>query len=206
MRKLIIKLIAGLGTVALLAVSLPAMATPDGGHTTYGPMLNASACNAGGSPIVNVTYKVTNDSDSGVAGNAWANDNYNKSVKVFDQGGGNYCAVVKFQGQFVTFAGASPENTGTVAAGVHGTIDGGYDATFTAPAFTPTLATNGQIAAYNYHCDMSFNCPGEPDIFAAYFPGYTNFNQYYWAWNYHAGHNGSWTNAITGNSGDITGN
>lgn len=189
---------------ALFAVLVaPAFAAP--AHTNYGQNLNASVCNTKGNPVVNVVYKVVNDADSGVAGNAWANDNYTKKVQVWDQKDGTFCAVVKYQGQFVTYAGPSPENTGTVSAGVKGTFEGGYQAVFDGTLKTG-VQTKGNLGTFDYQCDTSFNCPGAFSWVSAYFSGNTTFSQPYWAWNYHAGNNGSWVNASTGNSGDVTGN
>jgi hypothetical protein len=36
--------------------------------------------------------------------------------------------------------------------------------------------------------------------------GVSGFNQVWWGWVYHAGNNGNWVNALSGNFGDITGN
>jgi hypothetical protein len=190
--------------VTFLASAMPATAAP-AVHNNSGAQLNASQCNTGGAPLINATFKVVNDADSGVAGNAWAMDSYTKHVQVWAQSAGTYCAIVKYAGQFVTNAGASPQNTGTIAAGVKGTFEGGYQATFNG-TFAPTMKTNGNIGTFDFQCDTSFNCPGYFDWVGAYFPGYSSFNIPYWAWTYHAGNNGSWVNASTGNSGDITGN
>lgn len=193
-KKFLVSTAAGALMLGLSAV--PAFAAP-AVHTNFGQQLNASQCNTSGKPVVNVTYKVINDLDSGLAGN-WATDNYNKSIKVWQQSNGTNCAIVKYQGQFVTFAGPSPENTGTVGAGVTGTFEGGYQANFDG-TFTPTLKTNGNLPLVDYSVEGF-------DWVSAYFTGNTTFDQPYWAWNYHAGNNGSWVNASTGNLGDITGN
>ncbi|HVC36313.1 MAG TPA: hypothetical protein VNE40_02605 [Candidatus Dormibacteraeota bacterium] len=174
-------------------------------HTNYGSTLNASSCNSQNNPLVRVSLKVTNDADSGFAGNAWANDNYTKNIEVWQQSSNSFCAIVKYDGQFVTYAGPSPNNGGTVGAGVKGTFEGGYQATFNGSLST-VLKTKGYIGSYDFKCDTSFNCPGYFDWLTAYFPSYSNFAEPYWAWNYHAGNNGSWVNASTGSSGDITGN
>ena len=193
------KILSMVTSVAVLAMAAPAMAAP-AVTTNFGQQLNASQCNTGGSPIVNVTFKVINDLDSGTAGNNWATDNYNKSVKVWQQSDGTFCAVVKYQGQFTTIAGPSPQNAttgGTVGAGVKGAFEGGYLANFNG-TFDPTLKTNGNLGTKDYSSGIF-------DWVSAYFSGNTSFDQPYWAWNYHAGNNGSWVNASTGNQGDITG-
>lgn len=163
---------------------------------------NLSQCNSKGKMVVNVTFKITNDADSGVAGNAWANDNYNKHIKVWSNNDGGYCAEVKYEGQFVTYKGFSPQNTGKVGSGIKGTFNGGYTANIEG-RFDPLLKTNGNLGPFNWACDESFNCSGYFDWVSAYFPGYTYFSQPYWSWTYHGGKNGIWVNASTGNSGDI---
>lgn len=192
------------GVLAILAYAGSVFATPSV-HTNFGQQLNAAQCNTNGKPVLNINFKVVKDADSGVAGNVWAFDNYNKNVKAWDQGDGTFCAIVKYEGQFVTNSGASPQNTGTLGAGVKGTFEGGYQANFDG-TFNPTMKTTGNIGSYNYNCDTNYNCPGIFDWVSTYFSGNSTFSQPYWAWNYHAGNNGSWVNASTGNMGDITGN
>ena len=87
--------------LALSAVVIGSASASNGG--TYTP----PQCD--GKMIVNVTYTLTNDYDSGVAGNAWANDTVKRHLQVFDRGDGTFCAAINDTGSFVTFAGASPE-------------------------------------------------------------------------------------------------
>ena len=195
------KSLVGLIVLAVMlgAMAVPAFAEPSV-HTNFGQQLNASQGDTSGKPIVNITYKVVNDYDSGTAGNNWAVDNYTKKVQVWAQADGTYYAIVKYQGQFVTIAGASPQAAttgGTVVSGIKGTFEGGYQASFDG-TFAPTLPTNGNLGTIDY-ATTSFDWVG------AYFTGNNAFDQPYWAWNYHAGKNGSWVNASTGNLGDITG-
>lgn len=196
------------GVLMLSATIAPAFAAPSV-HTNFGKQLNAAQCNTSGSPALDVTFKVTNDADSGTTRPVWAFDNFNKRVQAWQQADGTYCAIVKFQGQFVTIAGNSPgaayDIGGTVGAGVKGAFEGGYTALFDGTLNTG-VQTKGNIGSFNYNCDTLGNCPGAFDWVGAYFTGNTFFAQPYWAWNYHAGNNGSWVNASTGNSGDITGN
>ncbi|TAL69034.1 MAG: hypothetical protein EPN88_06870 [Bacteroidetes bacterium] len=204
------KFLAGAATSAVMfaAMAIPAFAAPSV-HTNFGQQVNAAQCNTTGAPILNVTFKVINDADSGTTRPVWAFDSFNRRLQVWEQTDGTFCAIAKYQGQFVTIAGDSPgaayDIGGTVGDGVKGTVEGGYTANFDG-TFTPTLPTKGNLGTYNYACDTLGNCPGAFDWISAYFTGNTTFNQPYWAWNYHAGNNGSWVNASTGNSGDITGN
>jgi len=192
------KFLVGTAASALMlgAMAVPAFAAPSV-HTNFGQQLNAGQCDTSGKPVVNVTYKVVNDVDSGLFGN-WATDNYNKKIQVWDQGEGSFCAIVKYQGQFVTTGPLSPQNGVALSAGVKGAFEGGYQANFDG-TFTPTSKTNGNLGTYDFNTGLF-------DWVGAYFTGNTTFDQPYWAWNYHAGNNGSWVNASTGNLGDITGN
>ena len=119
------KRVAAIAAVAICAAVLAAGA---------GALAGGGTC--GGKLVANVNYTLVNDYDSGVAGNAWANDTINRHLQVWQVGAGTFCAVVNDTGSFVTFAGASPGNTGTVAAGITGRINGGYTTT----VFSGTLA------------------------------------------------------------------
>lgn len=171
-----------------------------------GQELRRSACgNAMEEPVINVEQKVKNDADSGVAGNAWAFDNYEREIKVYRTTEENsYCAIVKYEGKFITLAGPSPNNTGTVAAGIRGEFEGGYRATFTGTLkSSPLKKTHGSIGTYDYACDTLFNCPGRVSWLSFYFDGVASFDQPWWGWIYHADDHGTWINASTGNVGDI---
>lgn len=201
------KMAIGLVSALLLSTfAVPAFAAP-AFHENAGATVNPSSCDTSGAPIVNLTWKAINDYDSGVAGNAWANDSLNRSLKVYDLGGGTYCAVVKDAGQFVSFAGQSPlVPSVTIGAGIKGTIDGGYIGTFTANSFNSQLQTNGSLGTIDYQCTSAYTCANAFDWLSTYFGGVTNFNQPYWAWNYHAGNNGSMVQSSNGYQGNITGN
>lgn len=167
---------------------------------------NPPQCGSG-KLIVNVNYTLVNDYDSGVHGNAWANDTINRHLQIWQVGDGTYCALVNDNGSFITFSGDSPGGTGTVSAGISGRINGGY----TTNAFSGTLdpapayATHGQLGSFDLQCDPSFNCPGAHPSFLSYFSGSPSWGYADWGWTYHTAKNGDWVNDSSGNSGDITG-
>jgi hypothetical protein len=99
------------------------------------------------------------DYDSGVAGNAWANDTINRHRQVFDQGGGNYCAVVNDTGQIVTFAGESPRGTGTIAAG-----------------------SKGNLGNVDLMCVDAYTCPGAHPSYLSDFSSTTGDDLAEWGW------------------------
>ena len=189
--------------VGLLAAS-GVLAAP-GPQLNYGQQLNSSQCQPG-TLVINVVQKVLNDADSAVGGTYWALDNVTRQIQVWQTGSDTFCATVRYEGSFTTFAGPSPNGTGTVSADVTGTIHGGYTATFEGTLSShPEFATHGNIGTTDYRCDSSGNCPGYVDWVGAYFPGYTGFAQPWWGWIYRTPQNGTWVNAVSGNSGDITG-
>ena len=158
--------------------------------------------------VISVVEKVLNDADSGLAGNAWALDEFVRQIQVVEIGNGMFCATVKYQGSFTTFAGISPGGTGSVGAGVVGTFEGGYSSTVFSATLksTPDLRVRGSIGSFDYKCDAAFICPGHFDWTTSYFDNVSGFDLAWWGWTYHAGKNGSWVNAISGTTGDITGN
>lgn len=200
------KLILGIAlSIVVLGLTSTVVLADEG---AFKKELSKSACsNALGNPVINVEQKVKNDADSGVGGNYWALDNYERHIRVYKTTVVNkYCALVEYEGKFVTFAGASPQNTGTVGAGVKGEMNGGYRATFDATLkATPSKPKFGNLGKFDYQCDVLGNCPGRVSWLGFYFDNVNNFDQPFWGWKYKTGHNGSWVNASTGNSGDITG-
>jgi len=180
-----------LGTLLALALSALAVGTASASNGgTY-------KCD-GGKMIVNVTYTITNDPDSGVNGNDWATDTIKRHMQVFDLGDGTYCAAVNDTGSFVTLAGDSPNGTGAVDAGISGRLNGGYVAMIPAATLdpSPAYATHGNLG--------SFDSSARPS-FLSYFSGSPDWDFASWGWAYHTAKNGNWLNAAAGNSGDITG-
>ena len=167
--------------------------------------LTASKCNGVGRPIVNVRQKVKNDADSGFAG-YWAIDQYTRDITVYKTATvGTYCATVEYDGKFVSFAGASPNNTGTIAAGIKGEMNGGYRSTLFTGALlsTPLWPTHGNVGTTDYNCDNLGNCPGRIDWTTKYFSTTSGFDLAWWGWIYNTQHHGTWINAISGSVGDI---
>lgn len=158
--------------------------------------LNASQCAGNGSPIVSVTVQLVNDPDSGLGGNNWAVDTINRNIQVSPTGQSNvYCVLVRDSGSFVTNAGLSPSGSQTIAAGLTGTIQGGWSGTITG-TFNPQWQTSGNIGTIDVNTDASW---------ATHYFGTTyTYVQDYWGWVYQSGHGSTWYNTIDNTSGDIT--
>ena len=185
---------SALGAIVALALSAVAVGTASASN---GGTYNPPQC--GGTMIVNVTYTLTNDPDSGVKGNDWATDTIKRHLQIFDLGAGNVCATVNDTGSFVTVAGHSPGGTGEVSTGISGRINGGYAANVSTATLDPSsgYATHGNLG--------SFDALGAHPTFLSYFSGSPSWDFASWGWTYHTARNGDWVNSSTGNSGDITG-
>ena len=171
-----------------------------------------------GNEIIDVTEYITNDVDSGTAGNYWAYDTVTRRIQVWNVGPDSFCATVMYTkaSSFQAVAGqTSPGKTGTLTGDEYGSFHGGYVATFTgqldivAPATWPAHGKINGGQPINYQCDINANCPGYVDWSTQYFANIASFNEYAWGWIYNgrdsADHSstGTWVNSSTGNSGDI---
>ena len=175
--------------------------------------LNARGVPAGSKLVMNISMKVTNDEDSGLAG-YWALDNFNKTVKVWQTPDGSFYALAMYEGTWQTFAGALSPQSGTVEPKDGcGTVEGGYVATFTATAFTQHFGYIGKFDFGGTKADILLGTyeAGQTgsttpyDWVSAYFTGVTGFDQPHWGWTYEY-QNQKWFNyadADGGTSGDI---
>ena len=172
--------------------------------------VSAAAKPVGSKLVLNITYKVVNDEDSGFAG-YWALDSYNKHIQVWQQADGSFYATGSYEGKWQTFAGAlSPMAGLPFSKDGRGTFNGGWVGTFTAAEFTSAF---GNIGTYDFggtKADIRLGKYGAGqigntnsfDALGNYFPGYSNFTYVSWGWTYKY-QNQRWINADTGSSGDI---
>lgn len=179
------------------------------------------SCGATAGLVINVTEKVKNDADSGTSGDNWALDTYKRTIKIWNMGGNNYCAVVTYDGKFQALAGhVSPQQTGVLTGEEEGSMKGGYVTT----VFSATLnvsdpkhwplkgevknSNGGDVIDYQCSTAPGFNCPGYIDYFTKYFTNVVGEDLQDWGWIYRAENHkdGVWVNAASGNSGDILDN
>lgn len=161
----------------------------------------------GASQLVDVTYVLTNDYDSGFAGNAWANDTVARHLQIWRATDGTYCAAVADLGAFTTFAGPSPSGLSTVSAGVRGLLNGGYVTTRFTGAFAPSMRTRGFLGVFDLQCTPTFTCPGAHPSYLSYFASTSGDDLAQWGWIYYAGRHGTWLNqddVSAAAGGDIT--
>jgi hypothetical protein len=199
--------------LGLLILVGPAMAAPSTPHLNWGSEVNLGQC-PDGKLVINVTQRAINSIDSGVA-SWWAYANYNRQIQVRETAPGTFCAVVRYEGDFTTVAGPSPQNTDTIAAGITGTWQGGYRMTITGSLLaTPSWPTRGSVGVTDYACTWTDDgdgvfeygeesCSGAVNWLDQYFTGWS-YSYDWWGWVYHGGRNGTWVNSSDGNQGDIT--
>jgi hypothetical protein len=139
--------------------------------------------------------------DSGTCGNDWANDTFTRQFDVDQKDGSFYLTEYFKAGHFVTIAGASPG--GCEAGSDHGTlIDGGVGGSF--HGFLGGSVTGG---TYNPQAECGDPCNGTAFV-TAFFGSEATWNiTTDWSFSYEA-HGGGlafrrWTNAGSGNTGDI---
>jgi hypothetical protein len=171
--------------------------------------LASKVCKPAGSgarQLVDVHYTLVNDYDSGFAGNAWANDTIDRHLRVYGLADGTFCANVEDHGSFVTLTGTSPSGASTVAAGIKGSIDGGYNTTFFTGTFDPSKATRGNLGTFDLQCTDAYTCPGTHPSYRDYFSSASGDDLAQWGWIYKTGKHGTWLNqddVAAADSGDI---
>lgn len=190
--------------VAVLALALPAAAARQAPSAVQCPK---------GKLVVNVTEKVANDLGyasyyNDLSGLTFAMQDYNRLIKAWEVGPGSYCAEVKYEGSFVTVAGASPGSTDpSIAAGITGRLKGSYVATFSlAPNPSPVWSPRGNIGSLDYACDPdTFDCPGYVNWVEVFFNGYPgDFVYQSHDFQYSTAKNGTFFQQLETFEGDIT--
>ena len=159
----------------------------------------AQATNLGcgsGKLVLSVSYHVVNDVDTGLQGNNWAFDTYNRAVHVWRKAPGRFCSASTYDGEFTTIAGPSPGGKAELPAGIRGTFTGSSVTTFRG-AFAPRGApARGFLGGKDFACtsaDQKGQCSGTWDWLRAYFSGISRFKYVRYAFSYHATENGKGT-------------
>jgi hypothetical protein len=211
--------IALASVASFLVLSSRASASGKPPQLNHGAQLNVGQC-GNGTLVVDVTHKLINDADSSVTGHYWANDSFNKHIQVWQTGTNTLCAVVHYEGSFVTVAGNSPADTDSnIAAGITGTVEGGYRAFFNGNLNpSPAQPTHGNLGTFDYGWNGTDSGASNitPFDWSQVYFGTDDLNLVWWGWIYRTPHNGTWVNACgasdppnfnpacPGNAGDIT--
>jgi hypothetical protein len=127
-----------------------------------------------------------------------------RTIEIWQIGTNAYCVKKHAVGSFTTFAGVSPEGIGTVPAGVTGSLDG---TTFFRiyGTFSPTVPTTGFVGDFDAQCQQDGTCSGrEPRVTELYFSHVNSFDPGWFLATYTTTDCGTWTQTVTGDTGDIT--
>jgi hypothetical protein len=160
--------------------------------------------------VVDVTQDVSHDLDV-ARGLVWALSSDHRRIQIWRVGENHYCVQRDFEGTFETFAGTSPNRTGTVSAGVTGAVSGVDYAVFSGE-FAPQAPTSGYIGAVDFGCTSTGTCANRVGVGVLFFAnGFQSIHLDWGRFEYDGGSHGTFTiqagrngtQAIT--TGDITG-
>jgi hypothetical protein len=194
----------GLLVPAVLALVLAAAAPPAQAVTNRG-------CGPG-KLVLSLTYRVENDVDTGIKGNNWAFDSYQRAVRVWRKAPARFCSASRYNGEFTSIEGWSPAGKTQLPAGIRGTFSGSSVTTFRG-TFAPRGAPlRGFLGVKDFACtsaDVKGQCAGTYDWLREYFTGIAAFRYTRYSFTYRATENGkgTWRDYLAGGklrfSGDI---
>jgi hypothetical protein len=116
-----------------------------------------TSCPAYSQLVASVSYLVTGEQVTGVDGNVWATASYTRMLQVYRVPGAKntYCATWRDSGTFVTVAGESPGGTGTMEAGIAGSLTRTAVTTNFTASFQPRAATSGALGSFTAPFDWT---------------------------------------------------
>ena len=159
-------------------------------------------CPGGGPLVVNAYGTYSNSADYGADGHVWALDAAHESIQIWKIGTNTYCFKRQDIGTFTTFAGVSPEGTGTVSGGVTGRWYGKIVAVIHG-TFAPTVATSGFVGDFDRQCQQDGTCL-LPDFNARnYISNITSVQFITFSATFAGGTCGVWRQSVDGDTGDI---
>jgi hypothetical protein len=187
------------GLAALAALLLATISLVDAPAATVKP----DSCPTDKPLVVDSYATFENSADYGADGHVWALDAGTHSIRIWRLGGDAYCIKVHDVGTFTTFAGLSPEGTGTVSGGVTGSFDGTMYLRFYG-TFAPKVATTGFIGNFDLQCQQDGSCSGPaPRISRLYFSSVYAIDFGAFAFTADGGACGTWFQSSSGDTGDI---
>jgi len=162
----------------------------------------AEACPGGGPLVVNAYATYRNGADFGADGHVWALDAARESIQIWQIGPNTYCVKRQDIGTFTTFAGVSPEGTGTVSGGVTGRWNGEIVAVLHG-TFAPTAPTSGFVGDFDRQCQQDGTCVLPEFTPRAYLSNITSVQFLNFSATFAGGACGVWRQSLDGNTGDI---
>jgi hypothetical protein len=162
-----------------------------------------AACPGGGNMVVNAYGNYSNSADYGADGHVWALDAARESLQIWQIGTNTYCMKRQDIGTFTSFAGVSPEATGTVSGGITGRWYGEIVAVIHG-TFAPTVATKGFVGDFDAQCQQDGTCLGPLFNARFYFSSFDSPTQFLtFSATFAGGACGVWRQSMDGDTGDI---
>jgi hypothetical protein len=150
------------------------------------PVVLAISLCGSGKPVIEVSYGVQHDADTGVRGNTWALDTYTRSVRVWRLAAGRFCAVSTYDGTFTSVPGPSPAGKSQLPAGILGTFKGASTTSFRGSLSTHGAPLHGFLGVKDF-------AGGTWEWMDDYFTNVTQFRYARYGFTYHATENGTGT-------------
>jgi len=163
---------------------------------------DAAPCPGGGTLVVNSYGTYRNSADFGADGHVWALDTARESIQIWKTGTDTYCFKRQDIGTFTTFAGVSPEGTGTVRGGVTGRWYGEFVIVIKG-SFAPNLPTLGFVGDFDMQCQQDGTCLGPAFNARNYFSSFDSLQFLKREAQYAAGACGVFRQSTEGDAGDI---
>jgi hypothetical protein len=184
--------------VATLVVALVAPAGPAEARAKPG-------CPRDGVLVVDVTLQILNVDDIAVDGHVWALVDVEQRIQIWQTGSNRYCVRLDDAGTFTSFAGTSPNGTGTISEGVTGTTEATSYLRATG-TFAPTVPTTGHIGTIDADCQPDGTCASVGYRFTNLYFSRVNARSFGWyTATYDGGEHGTMLQSTDGDSGDIIG-
>lgn len=191
--------------VATAILSLVGASAVVAGSTSLAVADIKPVCAGAKEQVVDVTRSIRNLADFGVDGHVWALDSFEDRLRIWRVGTDRYCVRRDLEGTFETFAGPSPNLTGTVDEGITGTFTGTVMFTNTAE-FVPQVPVSGYLGEFDADCSHDGSCSGTlPSVVDLYFPDGPRTFRFFWREAvFDGGSHGTFVQNADGNFGDIT--
>jgi hypothetical protein len=182
--------------VGLVLISMP---------TAPAAPLKVGSCPTDRPLVVDVTLSVKNLADYGTPGHVWALDDFTEHVQMWQIGPKQFCVRRESTGTWTSFAGVSPGGTGTISAGLTGTLHGVVYVRLIGE-FDPIYPTTGYIGEFDGMCQQDGTCTGTlPRSRTLYFPRLYHVDEKWFDFVATSDDHGTWHQTPAGDTGDITG-
>lgn len=157
------------------------------------------------SRVADVTETLHHLGDVGPDGHVWALTDVVVRIQVWQVGTSHFCIRRDLDGTFTSFAGVSPNLTGTISAGVNGTVHGFDGAVFTGK-FVPRVPVSGDVGDFDVGCDQTGFCALHRSRVYLFFQDQVQaLHVRSFDFVYDGGSHGTWHESDRASIGDITG-